>query len=265
MTSPTPSLATLLRSSLAGWLLVMAACGGGVETGGTGASAYVQGPISGFGSIVVSGVHFDDSSAAIEDPDGEVHTRDALRLGMIVEVESGHIADDDLGGRSATATRIRVASELVGPLTDINLASSRLVVLGQTVRLSGATVVGGVAGGTAALTAGDVVSVFGFFDPAGTYVATRVERLGVAPSNYRVSGVAQDVNAVADTLRIGSQVFDLGAIGIPSGLTDGQYVRLALEPAQVGGRWVVTRVVIDARSDGRSRRGRNRGPDRRLR
>jgi Domain of unknown function (DUF5666) len=250
MTTPTSSGATLLRSLFAGLLLALAACGGGVETGGTGAGAYVQGPISGFGSVIVAGIRFDDSTAAVEDTDGDVRRRDDLRLGMLVEVESGAVTADGSGGRVATATRIRVGSELVGPLTAIDAAASRLVVLGQAVRLPPATVVSGIAAGVTGLVTGDLLKVYGFFDPAGTYVATRVERLAAAPANYRVRGVVQDLDAAARTLRIGTQTFDLGASGVPAGLANGQFVRLTLQTAQTGGSWPVTRVAIETLSVG---------------
>ena len=118
MKTPTMFYSTLrtlrtLRAALL--LLVLTACGG-VETGGTGAGAYVQGPITGFGSVIVAGVRFDDSGARVEDADGVRRDRDELRLGMLVEVESGPIGDDGSGGRLATATRVRLASELLGPV-----------------------------------------------------------------------------------------------------------------------------------------------------
>ena len=240
----------MLRCLLAGLLLALAACGGGVETGGTGTGAYVQGPIGGFGSIIVAGVRFDDSSAAIQDPDGEVRRREDFRLGMLVEVESGPITDDGSGGRVATATRVRLASELLGPVAVVELANARLVVLGQPVRLTPATVVDGVAGGAAALQVGDVVEVFGFFAPADGYVATRVARRSPAPASYRVRGLVRDLDTVAKTLRIGLQGFDLAATGVPAGLANGQFVRLSLQTAQLGGRWPVSAITVETPSAG---------------
>ena len=240
----------MLRCLLAGLLLALAACGGGVETGGTGTGAYVQGPIGGFGSIIVAGVRFDDSSAAIQDPDGEVRRREDFRLGMLVEVESGPITDDGSGGRVATATRVRLASELLGPVAVVELANARLVVLGQPVRLTPATVVDGVAGGAAALQVGDVVEVFGFFAPADGYVATRVARRSPAPASYRVRGLVRDLDTVAKTLRIGLQGFDLAATGVPAGLVNGQFVRLSLQTAQLGGRWPVSAITVETPSAG---------------
>ena len=71
---------------------------------------------------------------------------------MMVEVESGPIGDDGSGGRVATATRVRLVSELLGPVTGaFDLDESRIAVLGQPVRLTPATVVDGVVGGAASL------------------------------------------------------------------------------------------------------------------
>jgi hypothetical protein len=251
MTTPTYFIATL-RSLLTALLLALTACGGGVETGGTGAGAYVQGPISGFGSIIVSGVRFDDGcTPCIVDADNAPFARANLRLGMLVEVESGPISDDGSGGRVATATRVRLASELLGPVGIVDLANARIGVLGQVVRLTPATVVDGVPGGAEALASDDIVEVYGFFDPIGAYVATRIDRrAGVPANNYRIRGAVRNLDVQARTLRIGLQVFDLTTTGVPAGLTDGQFVRLSLLPNQVAGRWSALSVAVEGRSAG---------------
>jgi Domain of unknown function (DUF5666) len=226
--------------------LLLAACGGGVETGGTGPTggSYVEGPITGFGSIIVGGVRFDDSSARVEDADGSGRSRDDLRLGMRVEVESGAIADDGSGGRAATATRVRFASDLIGPVTAADAQGQQLGVIGQTVRITAATVVDGASGGAASLALGDIVEVHGFPSADG-YVATRIERRSPAPAAFRVRGLVSDL--APPTLRIGSQTFDLTATGVPAGLANGQFVRLTIATAQVAGRWPVTAISAEAR------------------
>jgi hypothetical protein len=228
--------------------LLVAACGGGVETGGTGptGSAFVEGPITGFGSIIVGGVRFDDSNSVIEDAEGR--GRDGLRLGTRVEVESGAIVTDGSGVRSATATRVRLAADLIGPVTNVGLQGALIGVLGQTVRVTLATVVDGVAGGAASLAVGDTVEVSGFIEPgalADRYVATRIERRTAAPAAYRVRGVVRDLAGA--TLRVGSQAFDLSAVGVPAGLANGQYVRLTAATQQVAGRWPVTAISVEVR------------------
>jgi Domain of unknown function (DUF5666) len=233
--------------------LLLAACGGGVETGGTGptGSAYVEGAITGFGSIVVGGVRFDDSSAAVVDADGVERSRDLLRLGMRVEVDSGAIADDGSGGRSATATRVRFASDLLGPVTAIDAQGLLIAVLGQSVRVTTTTVVDGVTGGAGALAVGDIVEVHGFIDPGALldrYVATRVERRTDAPAAWRVRGLVRDLSGT--TLRVGSQLFDLSGVGVPAGLADGQVVHMTVATAQQGGRWPVTAIAVEQRRFG---------------
>ncbi len=240
------------RALAAGVLLWLAGCGGGVETGGTGATggAYVEGPITGFGSIVVAGVHFDDSSARIEDADGSVRGRDALLLGMRVEVDSGTIADDGSGGRSATASRVRFASDLLGPVTNTDARGLLIAVLGQVVRVTSATVVDGVPGGAASLVAGDIVEVHGFIDPGALidrYVATRIERRSATPAAYRVRGLVRELTTSPPSLRVGAQGFDLAATGVPAGLANGQLVRMTVGTAQVAGRWPVTAIAVEPR------------------
>lgn len=228
--------------------LLVAACGGGVESGGTGPTggSYVEGPITGFGSIIVGGVRFDESSARVEDADGGGRNRDELRLGMRVEVESGAIADDGSGARVATATRVRFASDLIGPVTTADPAGLQIGVLGQRVRVTPTTVVDGAPGGAASLAVGNVVEVHGFAS-AESYVATRIELRNPAPATLRVRGVVSDLAAAPPTLRIGSQVFDLSAVGVPAGLANGQWVRLTVGAAPVASRWPVTAIAVEAR------------------
>jgi Domain of unknown function (DUF5666) len=242
-------LVNLLRASAAA--LLLAACGGGVETGGTGATgSYVEGPITGFGSVIVAGVRFDDSSARVEDADGSVRGRDELRLGMHVEIDSGAIADDGSGGRVATATRVRFASDLLGPVTRADAQGLLIAVLGEAVRVTPATVVDGAPGGAGALVVGDIVDVHGFIEPGvviDRYVATRIERRSATPAAFRVRGLVRDLVASPPSLRIGAQGFDLAATGVPAGLANGQLVRMTLATAQVGGLWPVTAIAIETR------------------
>jgi hypothetical protein len=240
-----------LRALVATVLLGVAACGGGVETGGTGATgAYVEGPVSGFGSIIVGGVRFDESSARVEDADGGTRSRGDLRLGMRVEIDSGAIGSDADGSRSAMATRVRIAADLIGPVTAVDASGQLIAVLGQTVRLLAATVIDGASGGVSALSVGDIVEVHGFLVPGlliDRYVATRIERRNAAPAAFRVRGLVRQLDGGARTLRIGGQEFDLTATGVPAGLANGQIVRMTVQTAQVGGRWPVATLVVESR------------------
>ncbi|HVK32213.1 MAG TPA: DUF5666 domain-containing protein [Burkholderiaceae bacterium] len=244
----TKSLPSLLRSALAG--LLLAACGGGVETGGTGAGAYVEAPVSGFGSVIAGGVRFEVATAHIEDAEGQGLDAAALQLGMRIEVEAGAIGHDADGARSAAAQRVRVAAELLGPVSGFVGTSPFIEVLGQAVRVTAATVVGGVPGGLPALTVGDIVEVHGFPEAGGgsdRYVATRIERRDAATPAFRVRGLVRSLDAVARTLRIGQQQYDLGTTGVPAGLANGQMVRLVVGTTPVHGRWPVLSIRSEPR------------------
>lgn len=237
------------RAVIASMLLTLGACGGGVETGGTG--AYVQGPVVGFGSVIVAGIRFDERTAVVADADDAPFDRNNLRLGMLVEVESDRPVADGSGGRTATATRVRLASSLLGPVQAVGLTESRIRVLGQIVRLTPATVLEGLPGGVASLQVNDVVEVHGFLSPPGLLadvIATRVERRASVLAAFRVRGSAHNIDAVARTLRIGFETFDLSAIGLPPDLVDGAVLRLRVGTVQQpGGRWLVQAAVVETR------------------
>src|SRR5438128_484994 len=64
---------------------------GGVDTGGTG--AFSTGRITGFGSVIVNGVRFEDNAARVADDDDEakVFRPEDLRLGMVVRIRAGAV------------------------------------------------------------------------------------------------------------------------------------------------------------------------------
>lgn len=240
-----------LMSSLRNWrpaLSVLAAlalavgCGGGVGTGGTGgnATAYASGPITGFGSVIVGGVRFDDVSAEVQDLDGGRRSRDDLRLGMTVEVESSAITTD-ASGSQATATRIRFESELVGPVGLVDIAGGGFTILGQRVAVDATTVFDErLASGLAGLTLGQGLEVYAVFDVVTQrYRATRIEP-ALLSLGLRLRGPLAAVDTAAQTLRVGGNTYSYaGATAIPSGLASGQFVRLRLAAEFNPTRWVV--------------------------
>ena len=214
-------------------------CGGGIGEGGTG--SFASGPISGFGSVIVNDIVFDDSVAAVEDGEGELRRNTDLRLGMTVEIE-GDALQAGAGTSSARASRIRFDSALLGPVEALDNAGGSFTVLGQRVAVDETTVFeAALAGRLAALRVGDVVEVYAAFDAgASRYRATRVERRAAALA-YRVRGVVAQLDPATQTLRIGSAYFAYGAArAVPAGLAAGQFVRLTLL-TQAGplGRWAV--------------------------
>lgn len=153
------------------WLLLAASgassaltgCGGGSigggtaglpGTGGTGTYAlFSQGSISGFGSVIVNGIKFDDGLASVQ-MDGVATTSADLRLGMVAAVQGERGADITLG----TASRIEVWSVAQGLVSQPG--SSEFTVVGVTVQTDSATVFDGVSS-AAQLAPGQRVAVWG--------------------------------------------------------------------------------------------------------
>lgn len=239
---------TVLSAALASSAsALLVACGGGGDdapstTGGTAStSSYTDGVISGFGSVIVGGVRFDDSAASVSTEDGVAIASSAMKLGMTVEIEGGRI---DSAAASALALRIRLNTEVLGPVDAVDTTAGIVTVLGQTVLVTTSTVFDDtLAGGLAALSVGAVVEVYGTLDPAnGRIVATRIEAEDSATA-YKLRGRIADVDTTASTFSINGTVISyagLPAAQVPPGLANGQLVRVRLQTAQVGGQWVAT-------------------------
>jgi hypothetical protein len=212
------------------------ACGGGVGTGGTG--AFASGPITGFGSIVVDAVHFDESAARVEDDDGSGRDRNELRLGTMVEIDSSEIRDG-----AAVASRVRIVSALIGSVESV--ASGALVVNGLTVHIDAGTVFDDrFVGGPAAVETGRTVEVFGFvLSGSGDIQATRIEPDDGAGA-FKFRGVVSALNTQARTFDIGSQRFSFpGSVSGASELRDGAFVRVLVGTQRnVQGRWNVAAI-----------------------
>ena len=222
---------------------MLVACGGGgadsgVGAGGTGAPlSFSRGPITGFGSIVVNGVHFDDSVASVLDDDGNALSNlAALRLGTVVDVQGATIV-----ANATAASAIRVHVDLLGPVSEpYNAATRRLSVLGEPVAVVSTTALDGFPSGVAAITAGSVVAVSSLYDKAtGVYVATRIDPVATA-GHYAIRGAVGSVDMSTHTFTVGTSTFDYGGLALPAAFGTGSVVRAALEtiPAS-SGHWVV--------------------------
>lgn len=208
---------------------------GGVGSGGTG--SFASGPITGFGSIVVGGVHFDESSARIENDDGSVRSAAALQLGMVVEVLSGEVVNAE-----AQASQVKVVSALIGRVDAVDAAAGRLSVNGLAVRVHGATVFEAtLGGGLAGVAAGSVVEVWGPVDGvSGEVSASRIEpRHGV--TEYKFRGEVSGLDRAARRFQIGTEAFDYSAVAAPpAGLAEGVIVRATVDLLRnSAGRWRV--------------------------
>ena len=218
-----------LMLTMLGSALLMAGCGGGgggTTTAGAVAGSSASGAITGFGSIIVNGVRFDDSAASIQDDDGVGMNSGDLKMGMVVRIKGGKKNDDGVSIR-AKADSIEVHSELQGPVDSIAAGLSSIVVLGQTVKISTSTFFDdGLT--AAALKTGDVVEVHGFVDPvAKTITATRIE-LKPNAKVFKLQGAISGLNAT--TFMIGAVTINYSTAVVPSSLTlaNGSVVRVRL-------------------------------------
>lgn len=213
--------------------------GGGGGIGGTG--AFSVGPISGFGSVIVNGVRYDDTRASITSDDGAVFPRSSLSLGMWVAVQ-GSTPSNGL----STATSIVVSGELQGPISGTpNSSNKTFVVLGQTVEVTGNTFFSAsLRNGFASLAADAVVEVHGLADPVNNRLtATFIEQKN-APSEYKIQGVIRNLDDNAKTFSIGSIRLNYGSasdIRVPPANNALVRVRMqATNPAPA--TWTVTRI-----------------------
>ncbi len=230
----------------AGAAAILAACGGGgggadgpVAAATAGATAYAAGPISGFGSVIVNGVRYDDSAADVLDDDDGIRGREALKLGMMVEIDGAQM---DHAAAMGKALRIRFGSEIVGPVGSVDTAAGTLKVLGQSVQTTANMVFDdSLGGGLAGLAAGTVVEVHALYDAAGSrYIATRIEAEPGA-AFYKLRGVIANLDTGTKTFTLGGEVINYGGLTVadlPNALANGQRVRVRLQTTQVAGQWV---------------------------
>lgn len=220
--------------------LMAASCGGGgdlagVGSGGTGIrlASVSYGSISGFGSVIVNGVRYDETAATVTSDEGT--TPGTLGLGMVVEVR-GDIDSTGLGG---TADAITVFSEARGTVTA--WSPTGFTLLGLAVRTTANTYYEGAA----AIANGDYVEVYGIYDGStGTLTATRVE-LQAPASRFKVRGAIGAFDGVARRFQLGALIVDFaGASPVPNGLAAGMMVRVHANAEPFGGVLAATRVDL---------------------
>lgn len=248
------AVGTLVLSSA---LLVACGGGGGVSTGGTGATAsgLSVGTVTGKGSTIVNGVRYDDSGAEVRGEDesltddkGGRLSGESVKVGMEVEIEHGVVTcAPDASSTVAVplpdictgvATKIGFGNNsLVAPITNfvagsaagvtpVTFASFKL--LGQSVVMTASTAVN-LESLVPALADGVVVEVHGSFDPtSGVTTATRIEVKATSAGTFagalRLRGQL-DLSATPPTIG-GTKVTLTDAQKV--GLTTGQVVRAKL-------------------------------------
>jgi hypothetical protein len=236
------ALALTVLASLGG-------CGGGGEagsccTGHSTPSSVAIGRITGVGSIVVAGVHYDETQARIVDDDDLPLSPVVLKLGVMTSIQAG-LVSQVAGARTAAAKTIRVGEQLIGPLSNLDEFACTIEVLGQRVAANASTAVDSslptVSGPCrlAAMLPGTVVAVHGEWDLAQSrLVATRLEARPAA-SPYLLRATVQAYSPAARTISMRDQIISLADVpSLPDSMALGSFARVKLRSVPVNGRWV---------------------------
>ena len=197
--APAPATATTSTTNVPN---APVTAGAGVPAAQGPVTDLALGSITGFGSIIVNGVKYDDSTTTVSvDSDTEksvARTTADLKLGMQVELKH----------TSGLASDVLVASALRGPVTSLDAAQTTLLVLGQKVLvdISGAdaTVLDGFAS-FADIKVNDWIEVHATESADGSLKATRIERESAAQSTaIKIAGKLSALDASAKTFKLGS-------------------------------------------------------------
>lgn len=189
---------------------LLAACGGSgssdspnLGTGTTPAptppvstTVTTTGVITGFGSIIVNGVHYQTNGSAISTDDSPAASEGDLAVGMMVTIDG--TLDDD--GKSGNASRIRYNADVEGIVTRIDLANQQLRVLGQWVSYDDLTQFDGIS--LNRLRVGDVVEVSGYRTGPGSFYASRIE-LEDNDDDMKVRGLVSALDSAVKTFMLG--------------------------------------------------------------
>lgn len=230
--------------------LCLASCGGegapmaGGGIGGSGSVATVTaGPVTGFGSVFVSGKEFDTTQTAFL-IEGQTGAENGLKKGMVVVVEGTvtyNYGTNDPPKRIAKT--IAYEDTVEGYVQSVSADGLSLVVLGQVILVNGSTII------DPSLPNGDirslhpdidVVEVSGFVLTDGRIVASSLELKSGAP-DYQAKGFIASHDAANKTFQIGSLVVDYATADISQ------------MPDPAGDKW--KGLLVDVRGDQYNRGG----------
>jgi len=234
MNAHTPLRALLLLYAT----LLTVACGGGgyggpntagIDRTGSPSFALAFGTISGFGSIIVNGVHYETSSSTFEIDDSP-GSQDDLSVGDVVLVQATQAS----GSTTWTATSVTFDDNVEGPIAagSRNATAGTFVVLGQTIITNADTSYDDSFANPsfAGLSDGQVVEISGFVNADGAIVATRIEPKP-ASTQFEVTGIVAAHASGAMTFMINDLVVDYSSAAsirdFPGGvINDGDLVEV---------------------------------------
>jgi Domain of unknown function (DUF5666) len=229
-------------------------CGGtgsDLAGGGTGGTGISTGSITGFGSVVMNGVHFlTDNNVApgfvtmkkfMGMDNSSMMDRDLFRVGMVVILHHG--PNDN------NAKQIEYQDNLQGLIAAKNSGAE------NTVTILGQTVVVGDAALFASLNLNEIAEVSGFVDSAGRIRASYIAMVPCSMmmmmctvSEFEVKGYVSGLSSSGFRLGLlpggtGTTVTVSSASGVGAGLADGMYVQVVTtDPQPVSGVITANRI-----------------------
>jgi hypothetical protein len=215
--------------------IVFSSCGGPVTTAGGGIGGTGVGPVTGFGSVIVNGVRYDDTgigNTTFFDDNGR--TKEDLKAGMMVAIFGS------VSGANGTADNITVLRHVDGPMDDngVDLATNRLKVMGQDVVVDASTVfddnvitsLAGLRDLQGANVSHPELEVHGSADNNGVIHATFIHKWAddfVAGTAVQVRGTVA-APKTATTFVVGRTTVDFTGVagGLPAGVDVGAFVEV---------------------------------------
>ncbi|HEX2719460.1 MAG TPA: DUF5666 domain-containing protein, partial [Candidatus Deferrimicrobium sp.] len=206
--------------------------GNGGSTEGTGV-----GPVTGFGSVILNGVNYDDTGIdSTSFFDGHGRTKAELKAGMMVKITATGVND---AAGTGTATKIEVLRHVDGPLDDngVTLATNRMKVMGQAVVVDTTTVFDHVVVGSLIdLAAIDNLAkaggrpeleIHGIADNTGTIHATFIHKWFddvVTGRDVQVKGIVANDNVAGKRFTLGTSTVSYAIR--PAGLANDVFVEV---------------------------------------
>lgn len=249
---------------------VLVACGGGggsaggstaptpaaptLSTPSASTTAVVDGTITGFGSVIINGVRYDDSLAKVAfSNQPEVQT-----AGTLGDLHTGMRVQATL--KDGVLQNLLVNFALVGTVGAVDTTAGTLSVFGQTIKTTTTGQLPTVFEGFSALSQlalGDLVKVSGSVASDGSITATRIERkLKDGTELFRIGGAVQGLDATAKTFGLtGNALVTVDyskAKLLPDGavIENGKQVSVvsANAPAANGGKTVLVASAIEVKA-----------------
>ncbi len=227
---------------------LLAACSGGGNTlvsggVGSGGSGTAEGAVTGFGSVIVTGVEYDDTNAkvVVDTAQGQPEATE-VKLGQRVRIRHS---------KAGVADTIQVLPQLRGTASSAQDAQGVFTLLGQTVQIvstSDTQNTATVLEGLTTVASGDDLEVHGnwVFNSTRGYsvlIATRIEKLSTPADPVLVSGVVHTRNNDVLTLDDGTGQ-TLQYAHLPANLASQSLVTAWVQRSALAtSPWIATRVV----------------------